>query len=147
MATSSMPTAHLLLGGGVTSLSTHFFQAHPKPQLTYCYGTAIVHSTPDKITTIIKQVLLFLATLSLLVYLPLRSSSMEVIFHLIKISKVVLSLTRVEVQIRGWGRCLKVTLQTCALKISAHVHGGPIGGSGMPRPGSEDPHRRERKFL
>ena len=31
-------------------------------------------------------------------------------------------------------------------KISAHVDGGPSGGSSVRRPGSEDPHRRERKF-
>ena len=29
---------------------------------------------------------------------------------------------------------------------SAHVDGGPSGGSSMRRPGSEDPYRRERKF-
>ena len=32
-------------------------------------------------------------------------------------------------------------------KISTHVAGGPSGGSNMCRPGSEDPHRRERKFV
>ena len=31
-------------------------------------------------------------------------------------------------------------------KISAHVDGGLRGGSRVRRPGSEDPHRRERKF-
>ena len=31
-------------------------------------------------------------------------------------------------------------------KISAHVDGGLSGGSRVRRPGSEDPHRRERKF-
>ena len=31
-------------------------------------------------------------------------------------------------------------------KISAHVNGGLSGGSWVRRPGSEDPHRRERKF-
>ena len=31
-------------------------------------------------------------------------------------------------------------------KISAHVDGGPSVGSRVPRPGSEDPHRREQKF-
>ena len=36
--------------------------------------------------------------------------------------------------LRGWGRCLKVTLQ-----ISAHGDGGPSGGSSVRRPGSEDP--------
>ena len=37
------------------------------------------------------------------------------------------------------------------VQISAHVDGGPSvgasGGSSMRRPGSEDPHRRERKFY
>ena len=32
-------------------------------------------------------------------------------------------------------------------KISAHVDGGLSGGSRVRRPGSEDPHRRERKFI
>jgi hypothetical protein len=32
-------------------------------------------------------------------------------------------------------------------KISAHVDGGLSGGSRVLRPGSEDPHRRERKLL
>ena len=32
-------------------------------------------------------------------------------------------------------------------KISAHVDGGLSGGSRVRRPGSEDPHRRERKFV
>ena len=32
-------------------------------------------------------------------------------------------------------------------KISAHVDGGLSGGSRVRRPGSEDPHRRERKFF
>ena len=31
-------------------------------------------------------------------------------------------------------------------KISAHVDGGLSGGSSVRRPGSEDPHPRERKF-
>ena len=31
-------------------------------------------------------------------------------------------------------------------KISAHVNEGPSGGSSVPRPGSEDPHRCEQKF-
>jgi hypothetical protein len=31
-------------------------------------------------------------------------------------------------------------------KISALVDGGPSGGPRVRRPGSEDPHRRERKF-
>jgi hypothetical protein len=34
----------------------------------------------------------------------------------------------------------------CAGKISAHVDGGPSGGSSMRRPRSEDPHRRERNY-
>ena len=47
----------------------------------------------------------------------------------------------------GLGRGFKVTLQTRAPEISAHVDGGLSGGSRVRRPGSEDPHRRERKFL
>ena len=35
---------------------------------------------------------------------------------------------------------------TCA-EISASVNGGLSGGSSVRRPGSEDPHRRQRKFL
>ena len=35
---------------------------------------------------------------------------------------------------------------TCAL-ISAHIDGGLSGWSRVRRPGSEDPHRRERKFI
>ena len=43
--------------------------------------------------------------------------------------------------LRGWGRCLKVTQQTRAQQTSAHVNGGPNGGSSMRRPGSEDANR------
>ena len=32
-------------------------------------------------------------------------------------------------------------------RISAHANGGPSGGSHVRRPGSKDPHRRERKFC
>ena len=32
-------------------------------------------------------------------------------------------------------------------KISTHVDWGPSGGSSVRKPGSEDPHRRERKFF
>ena len=32
-------------------------------------------------------------------------------------------------------------------KISDSVDGGPSGGSRVRRPGSEDPHRRKRKFV
>ena len=32
-------------------------------------------------------------------------------------------------------------------QISAGVNGGMSGGSSMHRPGSEDPHRRQRKFI
>ena len=32
-------------------------------------------------------------------------------------------------------------------KFFTHVDGGPSGGSSMRRPGSENPHRRERKFF
>ena len=31
--------------------------------------------------------------------------------------------------------------------LSAHVNGGPSGGSSERRPGSEDPHWRERKLI
>ena len=47
----------------------------------------------------------------------------------------------------GWGRCLKVTLQTCALDNFHSCQWGPSGGSCVPRPKSEDPHRRERKYY
>ena len=40
-----------------------------------------------------------------------------------------------------------MTLRTCALENLVHVDGGPSGGSIVRRPGSEDPHRREQKFL
>ena len=36
---------------------------------------------------------------------------------------------------------------TCARKFYDGVNGGPKGGSSMRRPGSEDPHRRQRKFI
>ena len=50
--------------------------------------------------------------------------------------------------LRGWGRCFKVSLQTCAAeKNSAHADGGPSGGSRVRRPGSKDPHKRLRKFT
>ena len=44
---------------------------------------------------------------------------------------------------------MKVTLKSRHLrrKISAHVDGGLSRGSRVRRPGSEDPHRRELKFL
>ena len=38
-----------------------------------------------------------------------------------------------------------MTLQTCAPKISAHVDRGQSGGSLVRGPGSDDPHRCERK--
>ena len=37
-----------------------------------------------------------------------------------------------------------MTMQTRVPKMSASVDGGPSGGSRVRRPGSEDPHRRER---
>ena len=40
-----------------------------------------------------------------------------------------------------------MTPQTCAPEISAHVDGGPSGGSRVRRPGSEDPHWRHRKLY
>ena len=40
-----------------------------------------------------------------------------------------------------------MTLQTCALKISAGVNGVLRGGSSVRRPGSKDPHRCQQKFL
>ena len=43
---------------------------------------------------------------------------------------------------RGWGKCLKVTLQNVCRKICASVNGGLSGGSRVRRPGNEDPHRR-----
>ena len=43
--------------------------------------------------------------------------------------------------LRGWGRCLKVTLQNVHRKFPAH--GAPSGGSRMCRPVREDPHRHE----
>ena len=39
--------------------------------------------------------------------------------------------------LRGLGICLKMT----------HVDGGPSGGSSVCRPGSEDPHRRQRNSI
>ena len=45
------------------------------------------------------------------------------------------------------GKFQKVTLQTRARKISASVDGGLSGGSRVGRPGSEDPHRRQRKLF
>ena len=35
----------------------------------------------------------------------------------------------------------------CTGNNSTHVDGGPMEGSGVLRPRSEDPHRREQKFL
>ena len=40
-----------------------------------------------------------------------------------------------------------MTLQTLAPEISSHVDVVPSGGSSVRRPGSEDPHRRERKLF
>jgi hypothetical protein len=45
--------------------------------------------------------------------------------------------------LRGWGRCLKLTLRT----RTPENFWGPSGGSCMNRPESEDPHRRKRKFI
>ena len=42
---------------------------------------------------------------------------------------------------------MKLTLQTSKPKKSAKVDGRPSGGSIVRRPGSEDPHRRERKLY
>ena len=42
---------------------------------------------------------------------------------------------------------LSPTSDTCAKKISTGVNGGLSGGSSVRRPGSEDPHRRQRKFV
>ena len=42
---------------------------------------------------------------------------------------------------------MKVTLQTRARKIPAHVDWGPSGGSSVRRPGGEDPHWPELKFT
>ena len=38
------------------------------------------------------------------------------------------------------------TAEVFNFTVSAHVDGGPSGGSNVHRPESEDPHRRERKF-
>ena len=35
----------------------------------------------------------------------------------------------------------------CAKKLSVGVNGGLSGGSSVRRPGSEDPHRSQRKLL
>ena len=48
----------------------------------------------------------------------------------------------------GWGESLKATLQTHAdEKFPPMSMGGLSGGSSVRRPGSEDPHRLEWKFL
>ena len=36
---------------------------------------------------------------------------------------------------------------TCANDFFSHVYGGPSGGSSVRRPGSEDLHQHEWKFL
>jgi hypothetical protein len=48
--------------------------------------------------------------------------------------------------LRGWGRCLKVTLQTHALEYFRSFSWGMSRGSSVRRTGSKDPHRRELKF-
>ena len=42
---------------------------------------------------------------------------------------------------------MKVTLQTCVPEIFASVDVGPSGGSGVRRPGSEDPHALAEFFF
>ena len=48
---------------------------------------------------------------------------------------------------RDWDRILKAALQTHAQEKISHVNGGLNGGSCVHRPGSEDPHWREKNFL
>ena len=49
--------------------------------------------------------------------------------------------------LRGWGDVWRWHSRHVRRKISAHVNGGPSGGSSVRRAGSEDPHRREWKFF
>ena len=60
-----------------------------------------------------------------------------------RVSKVFPKLWKLVLS--GWGRYLKVTLNVWP-KISAHVDGGPSGGSSVLGPESEDPHPPERTF-
>ena len=46
-----------------------------------------------------------------------------------------------------WREFLLPPPQTLGPKISASVDGGLSGGSSVRRPGSEGPHRRQRKFI
>jgi hypothetical protein len=48
---------------------------------------------------------------------------------------------------RGWGGCLKVTLQTCAPENFCSPQWGVEQGSRMSWPGSEDPYHCECKIL
>ena len=45
------------------------------------------------------------------------------------------------------GDALRLLFRNRWQKIPANVDGGLTGGSGVHRPGSEDPHRHERKFV
>ena len=47
----------------------------------------------------------------------------------------------------NWSKRLVVILQTSASKIFAGVDGGLSGGASVRRPGSEDPHQRQQKFI
>ena len=47
----------------------------------------------------------------------------------------------------GLGEMFKGDSAHMRQTISAHVDGGPSGGSSVCRSGSEDPHQRERKCL
>ena len=49
--------------------------------------------------------------------------------------------------LRGWGTCLKVTLQTHAPENFRLCDGGTSGHIKRAQTGSEDPHRRVRKFI
>ena len=47
----------------------------------------------------------------------------------------------------GWGRCLKVTLQTCVPENFRSCRWGGERTVKRAQTGSEDPHRRERKLI
>ena len=49
--------------------------------------------------------------------------------------------------IKVGGDALRLLWRNVCWKISAYVNGLLSGGSRVRRPGSEDPHRRERKFT
>ena len=49
--------------------------------------------------------------------------------------------------LRGWGRCLKVTLQTCVPEIFRSCWWGGRANGQACADGERGPHRREQKFL